>query len=114
MPNLMREIKDDAAFIRSHRVQPKWYKVLKVFILLGVLAGYYALFGLTKTLVFAAVFIFLSLLLHLLYRAKTHKMTQSWLDFVVVDGKPSRIGPHYYVAIIINALVAGAISQMLV
>lgn len=113
MPGLMREIKDDVDFVKSHTLQPKWYKVLKVFILLGFLAGYYALFGLTKTLVFAAVFLLLSLLLHLLYRTKTHKMTQSWLDFVVVDGKPSRIGPHYYVAIVINALIAGAVSQWL-
>lgn len=116
MPNLLKEVKDDVDFVKSHTLQPKWYKYGKIFILLGVLVGYYALFGLSKTAVFLGVFFLLSLLLHMLYRVKTHKFTRSWLDFVVVDedGQPKaqRIGAFYYGAIICNAIVALVISQL--
>jgi hypothetical protein len=115
MPNLLKEVKDDVDFVKSHTLQPKWYKFGKIFILLGVLAGYYALFGWRKTVIFLGVFLSLSLLLHMLYRVKTRKFTRSWLDFVVVekDGQPKaqRIGAYYYLAIIFNAIVALVISQ---
>jgi hypothetical protein len=117
MSKLLDEIKYDASFIKSHSLQPRWYKVLKVFILLGFLAGYYLLFGILKTVVFFATFLFLSLLVHLLYRVKTHKFTQSWLDFVVVEEngeiKAKSIGKFYYLAIIINAIVSLVVSQSL-
>ena len=116
MAKLLEEIAHDAGFIRSHTLQPRWYKVLKVFILLGVLVGYYLLFGGRKTAVFLAVFMFLSLLLHLLYRAKTERWTRSWRDFVVVEEngerKTERIGRFYYTAIAVNAILALAISQI--
>ena len=117
MTRLLDEIKVDLDFIRSHSLQPKWYKVLKVFILLGFLVGYYSLFGILKSVVFFATFLSLSLLVHLLYRAKTLKFKQSWLDFVVVeeDGeiKAKSIGKFYYLAIIINAIISVVISQAL-
>jgi hypothetical protein len=117
MPNLLKEVKDDVNFVKSHTLQPKRYKFGKIFILLGVLIGYYLLFGLAKTAIFLAVFLFLSLVLHMLYRVKTHKFTRSWLDFVVVeeDGQPKaqHIGAFYYVAIVINLGIAIFISQLL-
>lgn len=117
MPNLLQEVKEDVDFVKSHTLQPKWYKFGKIFILLGVLAGYYALFGWRKTVVFLGVFLLLSLVLHMLYRVKTHKFTRSWLDFVVVeeDGQPKaqRIGGYYYVAIVVNTVLAVAASQLL-
>lgn len=117
MSRLLREIKFDANFIRSHSLQPKWYKVLKVFILVGFLAGYYGLFGVGKTAIFLAVFTLLSLAVHLLYRSGTKKFTQSWLDFVVVqegnEAKPKSIGKWYYSFVVLNAALAVLVSQML-
>ena len=114
--NLLQEIKYDLNFIKSHSLQPKWYKFLKVFILVGFLVGYWRLFGFTKTKVFFAIFIFLSLFVHLLYRAKTNKFRRSWLDFVVVEEeneiKAKSIGKFYYMAIVLNASIAVFISQM--
>lgn len=117
MSNLLNEIKDDMSFIKSHTLQPKWYKILKIFILLGFLVGYYFLFGILKTLLFTAVFIFLSFLVHLLYRAKTDKWKRSWLDFVVIEEnneiKAKSIGKFYYSAIVINTILSLVISQIL-
>ena len=73
MTGLLEEVKYDLSFIKTHSLQPEWYKILKIFILLGVMAGYWYWFGLLKTAVFFAVFMFLSFLLHLLYRVKTDK-----------------------------------------
>jgi hypothetical protein len=117
MSKLLKEIQSDVRFVRSHTLQPKWYKFGKIFILLGVLGGYYALFGWRRMLIFLGVFLLLSLLLHLLYRAGTHKFTRTWLDFVVVEeeGVPraKRIGAFYYIAILLNALIALAVSLLL-
>jgi Ca2+-dependent lipid-binding protein len=116
MAKLLQEIKDDLNFIKSHTLQPQWYKVLKVFILLGFLAGYYLLFGFTKTVILFVVFMFLMLLVHLVYRSKTNKFRKSWLDFIVVESaegvKAKSIGKFYYAAIIFNALCSIIISQL--
>jgi len=85
-------------------------------ILLGFLAGYWYLFGSLKAAVFFAIFMFLSLLLHLLYRVKTNKFKRSWLDFVVVEEdnelKAKSIGKFYYSAIVLNTIIALVISQV--
>lgn len=116
MTRLLDEIKFDARFIKSHTLQPKWYKILKVFIILGFLVGYLYLFGLMKTLVFFAVFLISSLVVHLVYRNKTNKWKQSWLDFTVeeINGeiKPTSIGKYYYSAVILNAILALVVSQV--
>lgn len=117
MTRLINEIKHDLSFIKSHTLQPQWYKVLKIFLILGFLLGYYALFGIFKTLLFFAVFVFLSLLVHLIYRFKTNKWTRSWLDFVVIEEnneiKTESIGKYYYLAIVVNAILSLIISQLL-
>jgi hypothetical protein len=117
MTKLLDELKYDLNFLKSHSLQPKWFKLLKVFILLGFLLGYYFLFGLIKTILFFAIFIFLSTLVHLTYRIKTNKWRQSWLDFVVVEEnyeiKTKRIGKFYYSAVIINTILSVVISQVL-
>jgi Ca2+-dependent lipid-binding protein len=96
MNKIIDEIKYDLSFIQSHTLQPKWFKTLKVFVLLGFLGGYYFLFGFAKTIIFSVSFIFLSTVVHFVYRAKTNKYKQSWLDFIVYeeDGelKYKRIG----------------------
>jgi len=53
----------------------------------------------------------------MLYRVKIYKFTCSWLDFVVVEedgiARAKHIGAFYYGAIVINAMVALVISQLL-
>ena len=116
MTRFLKEIKDDLSFIKSHSLQPQWYKVLKIFILVGFLAGYYYLFGFMKTVIFFAVFMFLMLLVHLVYRIKTNKFRKSWLDFIIVESedgiKAKSIGKFYYSAIVLNTLFAIMISQI--
>ena len=115
MPKWIDEIKYDLGFLKSHTLQPQWFKIVKIFILLFLLAGYYFLFGLPKTLLFFVTFIFLMSIVHFVYRSKTKKYTKNWLDFVVnKDGKePKRIGKYYYPVIILNATIAFIISQLL-
>lgn len=117
MIKLLDEIKYDLSYLKSHTLQPKWFKVAKVFILLGFLVGYTYLFGWAKTVLFFAVFIVLGLFVHLVYRVKTNKWKQSWLDFVVVEengeARTKRIGKFYYSAIILNFTLSLVISQTL-
>jgi len=116
MNKLIDEIKYDLNFIQSHTLQPKWFKIVKVFILLGFLGGYYFLFGLLKTVIFSVSFISLSAILHFVYRIKTKRWKQSWLDFIVHEEngemKYKRIGKFYYSAIIVNAILSFVISQV--
>ena len=116
MEKILDEIKYDLEFLRSHTLQPKWFKVLKVFILLGAFIGYYFLSGLPATILFIVTFITLMLVVHFTYRKKTTRYTTSWLDFVVEDGKgmkPKRIGKYYYPAIAVNAVISVIVSQFL-
>jgi dolichol kinase len=116
MSKLLAELKYDLSFIKSHTLQPRWFKVLKVFILLGFLWGYNFLFGWGKTIIFSISFFGLMLIVHFLYRAKTKRFSQSWLDFIVYeeDGekKYKRIGAFYYGTILVSAVFALGISQL--
>ena len=118
MEKILHEIKYDLNFLRSHTLQPKWFKVFKVFILLGVFIGYYLLFGLPATILFIVTFIILMLVVHFTYRKNTNKYTTSWLDFVVIEEgketKPKRIGKYYYPAIAVNTIISVIVSQLLV
>lgn len=115
MDRLVNEIKYDLSYLKSHTLQPKWFKVVKVFILVGLLVGYACLFGLAKTVLFFAIFFALSLVVHFAYRINTKRWTQSWLDFVVVeeDGetRTRRIGKYYYSALVLNFILSLVISQ---
>ena len=117
MTKLVDETKYDLSYLKSHTLQPKWFKILKVFILLGVLIGCYYLFGLNATILFCVTFFFLMLMVHLAYRIKTNKYTTSWLDFVVIQEgeeiKTKRIGKYYYSAVIVSAIIALIVSQVL-
>ena len=85
MEKILNQIKYDLEFMRSHTLQPKWFKILKVFILLGVFIRCFFLFGLPETILFIATFVTLMLVVHFSYRKKTNGYTTSWLDFVVID-----------------------------
>lgn len=116
MSKLLDEIKLDLNFLKSHTLQPKWYKVLKVFILIGFMVGFYFLFGLTASMLFFMTFLFLMLIVHFTYRIKTKKYTSNWLDFIVVEEhgeqKQKRIGKYYYPAILVNLIIAFIVSQV--
>ncbi len=117
MAKLLDEIKYDMSFIKSHTLQPQWFKVAKIFILLSFLVGYTCLFGWMKMLLFFAVLVFSSSIVHLVYRVKTNKWKQSWLDFVIVEEngemKTKRIGKFYYSAVAFNVILSLVISQVL-
>jgi hypothetical protein len=116
MKSIISEIKHDLNFIRSHTLQPRWFKALKVFLLLGFLGGYVFLFGWGKMFVFLVSFIVMSAILHFVYRRQTKRWKESWLDFIAYeeDGelKYKRIGKYYYLAIILNAILSYMISQI--
>ena len=118
MKKILNEILYDANFIKGHTLQPQWYKILKVFLLLGLIVGYYLIFGGTRTLVFFGCFFGLSLVVHMVYRIKTKKFIQSRLDFRVSDNNGQleyqRIGVYYYLVIAINGVISLLISQLLV
>jgi hypothetical protein len=115
---LIKEILDDLRFIRGHRLQPQWYKIFKVFMIIGFLAGYYYLFGSQKTIIFLGVFFLLGFAVHMIYRIMTKKWKQSWLDFKVEEQEgeivPVGIGKFYYMAVAINLMIAVLISQVFV
>jgi hypothetical protein len=67
----------DAKFIRDHKLQPGWFNVLKVVILVGAPVAYALLFGWKRATVFVAMFLLLSLVVHYTYRAKTDRLTRS-------------------------------------
>jgi hypothetical protein len=117
MMKQIEEIKYDLSYLKSHTLQPKWFKILKVFILLGILVGYSYLFGLTATILFFVTFFSLMLIVHFTYRIKTDKYTRRWLDFVVIQEgeelKTKRIGKYYYSAVMASAIIALIVSQVL-
>jgi hypothetical protein len=85
--------------------------------LTGFLVGYDLLFGVNKMLVFLGLFLIFAAALHIVYRVKTKKFTQTWMDFVVIhEGGETRmkhIGIFYYSCILLFAIVAGVVSQIL-
>lgn len=117
MKKLFDEIAYDAKFVKGHKLQPAWFKVVKIFILLAVTAGFVWLFGWQRTVVFVVVFLLLSLVVHLVYRGNTRKFTRNWLDFVIVEDKEKNIrqgiGVVYYTWIILNAVMAFVVSQVI-
>jgi hypothetical protein len=117
MKKIIEGIISDAKFIRDHELQPRWYKVFKVFLLLGGILAYYLIYGGRKSLVFFGCFFGLGLLIHLVYRAKTNVYTQSWLDFRVeeIEGKLKyqRIGIYYYLAVLTSLILSFLVSQIM-
>jgi hypothetical protein len=116
MKNMLDEIAYDAKFVKGHKLQPAWFKVVKGFILLGVICGFVWLFGWQRAVVFVIVFLLLSLLVHMVYRVNTRKFTRNWLDFVIVEDKERNvrqgIGAVYYAWVILNAVIAFLASRV--
>lgn len=118
MKKLWQGIISDTKFIRDHELQPSWYKISKVFLLLGGMIAFFLFFGGRKTLVFFVCFIGLGLVVHMIYRINTKGFVQSWLDFKVdeVEGqlKYQRIGIIYYLAVTTNLILSFLASYFLV
>ncbi len=115
MKKPVEEIAYDIRYIKNHTLQPRWFKVTKIFILVGAVGGYAYLFGWKKTIIFVLIFLLLSAVVHYVYRIKTEKFTKSWLDFRIrkENGKAitERIGKYHYLSIILNAIISVGISQ---
>ena len=65
LKKLIDGIRYDANFVKEHTLQPAWYKVFKIFLILGILVVYWLLFGFTRTILFFVVFEALSLGIHM-------------------------------------------------
>jgi hypothetical protein len=119
MKKIIDGIKYDLGFLKTHTLQPKWFKRLKIFLLIGVLVSYSILIGFEEMVVFFITLVFLMLVVHMIYRINTDKFTKNWLDFNVVieDGeyryKKRSIGKFYYPMIIINTAISVIVSQLL-
>ena len=107
---IIKEIKKDINFLKKHTLQPAWWKIIKIFILLGSLTIIFFIFGILKTIIWFSIVLILGLIIHFIYRIKTHTYTKSWVDFKVKEreGKISydRIGFLYYTLVVIMFLIA--------
>jgi hypothetical protein len=117
MRKISKEIAYDANFLKGHKLQPAWWKVMKIFVLLGAITGFVLLFGWRRAVLFTIVFFLLMLVVHLVYRFNTRKFTRNWLDFIVVEDKEKNIKPGigavYYSSIVLNAVIAFLVSGVL-
>ncbi len=104
------EMKKDIEFLKKHTLQPKWWKITKIFILLGSLIVIYSIFGIIKTIIWFSIILALATIVHLIYRVNTNTYTKTWMDFKVVeiDGKRTygRIGFLYYTLVAFIFLIA--------
>jgi len=107
---IVEEIKKDINFIKKHTLQPAWWKITKIFVLLGSLIIIFYIFGILKTIIWFSIILILGVTIHFIYRIKTHTYTKSWLDFKVIEkeGKLTygRIGFLYYTLVVIIFLIA--------
>jgi hypothetical protein len=113
----LKDLKKDIQFIKGHTLQPAWFKIFKICLLVGIVAVSLILVGIVKTVVWVLVFLAFGLVIHFVYRAKTKVFTKSWLDFRVVekDGKREykRIGAYYY-SFVIAAFVVAVVVAILI
>lgn len=105
-----KEIKTDIDFLKNHTLQPFWWKIAKVFILITGTITIWKIFGLLKTIIWFLIILVLASAVHLIYRVKTNTYTKSWMDFRVkeIDDKLTyeRIGMLYYSLVILIFFIA--------
>ena len=116
MTKLRNEIKVGLDSVRSHTLQPKWYKALKV--APGGLPGWLRLpvwpdkdGGLPGQLSSVEPRRPSDL------SRKTQRWQRSWLDFIVAEENGKRvaksIGKFYYAAVVLNTVLSVIVSQAL-
>ncbi len=105
-----KEIKKDIDFLKNHTLQPFWWKIAKVFILITGTITIWKIFGLLKTIIWFLIILVLASVVHLIYRIKTNTYTKSWMDFKVkeTNGEQTyqRIGLLYYSLVITIFFIA--------
>jgi hypothetical protein len=114
---LIEDIKIDIQFLKGHTLQPTWWKIVKVFVLVGGFVIVYSIFGVSKTIIWISLILVFGGIVHLTYRIKTHTYTKSWMDFKVneVEGKRTygRIGLFYYSLVAFMFLTATVVILLL-
>jgi hypothetical protein len=102
---ILKEIKYDIKFVKNHTLQPRWWKIIKIFILCGMIVAVCLIFGIIKAIIWFSTVIILSSIVHIIYRSKTNAFTKTWMDFKIkeVDGKQvhGRIGWLYYSLVVV-------------
>jgi hypothetical protein len=102
---ILEEINNDLKFIKNHTLQPRWWKIVKVFLLCGLIVTSYFLFGIIKTVIWLSTIVILSSIVHIIYRIKTNAFTKTWMDFKVKESNGKlvyeRIGWLYYSLVIV-------------
>ena len=102
---IIKEIKYDLKFIKNHTLQPRWWKIGKIFLLCGMITAVYFIFGMVKTFIWLSTVIILSFIVHIIYRIKTNAFTKTWMDFRIKEfnGKQvyGRIGWLYYSLVVV-------------
>ena len=110
---IINEFKKDISFIIHHKLQPKWFKLFKILLLLSVITFYFFFFGLLKTCIWLSTFVFSALVIHFLYRFKTQSYSKSWMDFQVkkteTGSEYKRIGLLYYSLVFISFIISTGI-----
>jgi hypothetical protein len=105
-----KEIKKDFDFLKKHTLQPAWWKITKVFILFSAILTIWKIFGVLKTAIWSSIIVLMALVVHIIYRIKTHTYKKSWMDFKVkeIDSKLiyERIGLLYYSLVVFIFLIA--------
>ena len=102
---LKDEIKTDVEFLKKHDLQPKWWKLGKIFVLAGIVAALVVVFDWMSALVWFGTVLVCMGGVHFMYRIKTKKYTAAWADFRVDPGdRRRRFGMLYY------PLVAGSFT----
>jgi len=56
---IIEEIKKDINFIKKHTLQPAWWKITKIFVLLGSLIIIFYIFGILKTMIWFSIILIL-------------------------------------------------------
>jgi len=114
---IIKEIKKDINFIKKHTLQPAWWKITKIFVLLGSLMIIFYIFGIVKTIIWFSIVLILGIINHFMYRIKTHAYTKLWMDFKVMEKEGKliygRIGLLYYTIVIIIFLIATMIILLI-
>jgi len=107
---ISKEIKKDINFLRNHTLQPTWWKTTKIFILFASVIIIWIIFGILKVIIWFSIVVLMGLLVHMIYRTKTHIYKKSWMDFKVkeIGGKLTyeRIGLLYYSLVALMFLIA--------
>jgi hypothetical protein len=102
---LKDEIKTDVEFLKKHDLQPKWWKIIKVFVLAGIVAALVVVFDWMAALLWFGTVLVCMGGVHFMYRIKTKKYTAAWADFRVdPKDKKRKFGLLYY------PLVAGSFA----